>query len=198
MDRALGLPATPGLLTSQAVQLARLVRYGGRTEASPDRLYLTAVLLPAFARLGPRLLWVGVRRYTRAYYAALEAEGAQCWTLDIDPLAAAWGAAERHVVGDLLEPESFPPAARFSAILCNGVFGYGIDDLRGQQAAIGRLAALLEPGGRLLLGWNTHNSRDPRALFDRAGLAHDPLGELPARTVIRGTTHVFDLLRREG
>jgi hypothetical protein len=184
------------MLTSQAVHLVRIVRCGGRTEASPDRLYLASILLPAFSKLGPRLLWVGVRRYTSGYYAALERDGAECWTLDVDPQAAGWGRRTRHVTGDLLHDKIFPRGATFSAILCNGVFGYGINDEVQQEAAIQRLAALLEPGGWLLLGWNTHNCRDPIPLLGRAPLVHQRLESLAPRTTIRGTTHVFDLLRR--
>src|ERR1700722_4036746 len=74
-----------------------------RIDRRPDRIYLTRELIPAVARRGGKLLFVGCRRYTKNYPALFGAHGADCWTIDVDLSVARWGAPERHVVGDLLD-----------------------------------------------------------------------------------------------
>jgi len=168
-----------------------------RTTTSPDRRLLVRELLPAFAGLGGEILWVGVRRYTRAYPARLERRGAICWTTDIDPRWSRFGRRGRHLVGDVLRvDEAFPPG-QFRAVLCNGVFGWGVDDPAAQGAALAAMARVLEPGGWLLLGWNTDRTDDPLEHPDLARWFEPAaLGALPARRPVPGTTHVYDLLRR--
>lgn len=175
----------------------RLLRCGWRTSRSPDRKVLTSEILPAFATSCSTLLWIGVRSYTRGYYELLEAAGSVCWTADKDPAAARWGHPERHLTCDVMQLASGGDAPRFAGVLCNGVFGYGIDGSRRQAAATERLAHIVPRGGWLMLGWNTHCCRDPLAWISAMRLFEpEPLGELPARRAVPGTTHVFDILRR--
>ena len=168
-----------------------------RIARSPDRVALVREMLPVFANLGGDILWVGVRPYTRGYPAMMERRGATCWTTDINPKNARFGQRGRHVTGDLTKVDQDFAAGRFSAVLCNGVFGFGLDEPGGQHAAFAAMAKVLRPGGWLLLGWNTDRTADPldgegwKGWFERAGL-----DSLPARRRIEGTTHVYDLLRR--
>jgi hypothetical protein len=164
---------------------------------SPDRLVLVKDILPVFAALGGEILWVGVRRYTRTYPAMLQRLGAVCWTTDINPSAARWGQAGRHKVGDLLSvDEEFLPG-QFTALLCNGVFGFGVDDPGAQAVALKAMATVLAPDGWLLIGWNTDRTADPLELeAPHRWFQPATLGALPARLRIPGTTHVYDLLRR--
>jgi SAM-dependent methyltransferase len=170
-----------------------------RIVRSLDRVLLVTEILPVFSRQASDLLWVGVRRYTRRYPAILERHGSRCWTVDISPRSGRWGRRGRHVVADLLTiAERFPPQA-FSAVLCNGVFGYGLDDPASQGAAFQAMAQVLKPGGWLLLGWNTDRTADPlQGDAWKHGFDHVSLEMLPARREISGTTHVYDVLRRKG
>jgi len=167
-----------------------------RTMRSPDRLVLVREYLPAFASQPGPILWVGVRRYTRAYPALLERHGAICWTTDIDPRWVRWGRAGRHLTGDICRIDEAFDEATFQVILLNGVFGWGVDGPAAQARALEAMARVMTPGGWLLLGWNTHRMDDPltgetlRRLFEPASL-----GALPAHQAIAGTTHVYDLLR---
>jgi hypothetical protein len=175
----------------------RYARCGGRTERSPDRLILVEGLLPAFADHCARILWIGVRRYTAAYPAALERNGAACWTLDIDPAARRWGHPRRHLTCDLLRLADLDPQLRFDAVLCNGVFGYGVDTPERQQAAVRAMGAAIADGGWLMLGWNSHRVQDPLPAALATGLFRPtPLAGLSPRLEVAGTTHVFDILRR--
>lgn len=167
-----------------------------RIMRSPDRLVLVADYLPAFARPGGQILWIGVKRYTQGYPQLLERDGATCWTTDIDPKVARWGHPTRHVVADLCKLDEALEPQCFSGVLCNGVFGFGVDAPAQQQAAWAAIARAIKPGGLLLLGWNTDRCADPVAGGPPAPFERAQLSGLPSRREIAGTTHVYDLLRR--
>jgi SAM-dependent methyltransferase len=176
--------------TRRAKRTAQILR-------SPDRKLMTDVYLPAFAHAGGRILWVGCAQYTTGSYAILEAEGAEVWTLDFDPAAAAWGHGARHLTGDVRKVDQLFAGMMFDAVICNGVLGYGVNSAEQQKAALSAMAAVLSPGGRLLLGWNTDKLADPVA----AGLAADwfapaSFAGQPARVECSGVTHVYDNLAR--
>lgn len=161
----------------------------------PDRRLMAEAYIPAFAMCGGRILWVGCRRYTTPDYTALEAEGAEVWTTDIDPEAARFGHPGRHRRGDLCEIDKVFADITFDAIICNGVFGYGVDAIEQQRQAFAAMAAVLRPGGRLLLGWNTDKMADPIVAgltdrwFDRASFAGQD-----SRVRFDSVTHVYDVL----
>lgn len=172
-----------------------------RVSRSPDRAVLQDVIFPRVRALlaadgEADILWIGCARFTRTYYRVLEGAGARCWTLDIDPAVARWGRRGRHVIGDVAMLARLFPGWRFHAIFCNGVFGYGIDTVAAQGAAIEAMARATVPGGWLLLGWNTHKVADPResgiltSWYESAELA-----DFGARQVVPGCTHVYDVLR---
>ncbi|MDD5586305.1 MAG: class I SAM-dependent methyltransferase [Alphaproteobacteria bacterium] len=168
-----------------------------RIVESPDRIILQRDILPAFSALGGKLLWVGCRRYTAGYYAVLEQNGGTCRTLDFDPAVAKWGLAGRHHVADLLDVAKLFAPGTFDAVLCNGVFGYGVDNAESQIRAFEAMAAVIKPDGWLMLGWNAHKLEIPLALklaepwFESAALPG-----LRRIQKVDGTTHVFALLRR--
>ena len=172
-------------------------RTSRRTQRSPDRRLLLETILPAVAAEGARVLWVGCRRYTSDYPAILEASGGVCWTSDIAEDAAAFGRNGRHRTGDLQEVDRLFADQRFGAVLCNGVFGYGVDDEAAQRKAMVAMSAVLQPAGTLLLGWNTDKIDDPLRP-SIIGDLFEPAARwgLPTRTAVPGTTHVYDLLRR--
>lgn len=173
----------------------RLLEYARswRVSRSPDRATLRTILLPAFSHYSP-LLWIGCRRYTKSCYAELEQRGAICWTMDIDPDAAEWGRSGRHVVGNLLKVDGLFPPHYFHAILCNGVFGFGINELADQQLAVRAMRRVIKPHGILLLGWNTDKTGDPvesgllEPLFEHSGLPG-----IEARIEVEACTHVYDV-----
>lgn len=165
---------------------------------SPDRTVLTQEIFPALMRAtGPdaALLWVGVRSYTNAYYRRLERAGAKVSTLDPD--AARFGRAGRHVVGSLLALNLYFTASSFDVVMCNGVFGFGVDAFADQAQAMAAMAFACKPGGWLMLGWNSDRVDDPAA----NGVGADwfepeaPRG-LWRRKAIAGVTHVYDFFRR--
>ncbi|MFZ4068780.1 MAG: class I SAM-dependent methyltransferase [Caulobacterales bacterium] len=174
-----------------------------RYARKPDRQALTGTIFKALAhqtdalQAGKRALWIGCQHYTADYPALLEATGAEIWTTDIDPAVAKFGRAGRHVSADLTAIDAKFEPGFFDLALCNGVLGWGVDLEAAQRAAYRAMAAILKPGGVLLIGWNTHKLRDP--LVSGYFAPHFARYELPgvgARLVVPGATHVFDLFAK--
>jgi SAM-dependent methyltransferase len=187
--------------------LARLIlgprriaaRSAARMSRYPDRRLLVDRYLPAFAAAGGRILWVGCRDYCAGYPAILESRGAEVWTTELDPRQGEWGREGRHRVGDICDADRLFADLTFDAILCNGVLGWGVDAPKDRRRALAAMAAILRPGGRLLLGWNTDRMTDPLA-DGLAAPAFVPaaFAGLPVRAEVAGATHVYDLLVRIG
>ncbi len=118
-----------------------------------DRRLLARVILPYFAGSAQfeRVLFVGCAWYTRGY-ASLFRER-RYWTLDPDASKRRWG-AQRHIVASLARVRDQFDAASLDLVVCNGVFGWGLDDKAEVEAAFGGCYDCLRPGGVLVLGWN--------------------------------------------
>ena len=176
---------------------ARRSRRAARLRLLPDRRLLADTYLPALARDSRCILWVGCQAYTAADYATLEAEGAVVWTMDIDPAALRWGHPQRHRAGDLTLADSLFADQRFDAIVCNGVLGYGVNRPDEQRRALAAMAAIMTPGARLLLGWNTDKIPSPvdQGLTD-VWFEPAPFAGLPAHVPCPGVTHIYDSLVR--
>lgn len=171
-----------------------------RVRRNPGRIALVNEILPAYARLGSRILWIGCRRYTKSYGRLLSAHGGECWTTDIEPSHQKWGEPGRHFTCDLLEIDRIQAPASFDTVLCNGVFGFGIDTPEMQLKALKAMSQVLKPGGRLLLGWNTERVADPTTMdfTNTAFAADDPTGHGPRREIPEaGYVYAF-LRRRDG
>lgn len=162
-----------------------------RIRKLPDRLVMTNSILPGVRENARDILWIGCRGYTREYHSLLEEGGARCWTIDIDPDAAQFGHPVRHVIGDIICLEDYFSPDTFDAILCNGVFGWGVDSVEAQVKILGVMAQLLRPGGLLVLGWNTNKMPDPARLLPPGFEPADLFG-LGKRMTFAGHTHVYD------
>jgi SAM-dependent methyltransferase len=173
-----------------------------RTSRSPDRAILLKKVFPAFWRTsaashGASVLWIGCRRYTKKYYELLEQQGAECWSMDLEPAVKRWGRHGRHATNNMLNLAQVFPSREFDAIFCNGILGWGVDTPADQLKAFEAMAKVMKPGGWLLVGWNTDRIADPLV----AGLAsrwfeHVSLPGFSARYVVDGCTHVYDTYRR--
>jgi hypothetical protein len=105
------------------------------------------------------VLFVGCDSYTahyeRRYFAAHD-----YWTIDPDTARRRFG-AKHHVVARLQELGQYFPAGFFNLIVCNGVFGWGLNSVEDCDAAMLQCHACLGAGGYMLLGWNDVPGRDP-------------------------------------
>jgi hypothetical protein len=181
---------------------ARQIVVDRQISRSPDRAILLQEVFPALGRTtalsaNTKVLWIGCRRYTEKYYPLIERQGAECWSIDIEPDMQRWGRPGRHITGDMLELRRLFPTDFFDVVLCNGILGWGVDTPADQLKAFEAMATVMKPGGWLLVGWNTDRVSDPL----KSGLAdqwfeHVPLPRFKARYVVGGCTHVYDTYRR--
>ena len=105
-----------------------------------------------------RLLFVGCARYTKGY--ARFFDGLDYWTLEPNPQRARFG-AHQHVVGSLQDIERHFAASSFDAIICNGVFGWGLNAPAEVEQAFSGCHGCLQEGGMLVIGWNDTARRRP-------------------------------------
>jgi hypothetical protein len=171
----------------------------------PDRVYLEARILPWFAARGAtHLLSVGCQDYgmTRHYEGLLDRAGVRLSTADIDPAAAAFGAAYHVTKGvAALLPGDCP--RRVEGVLLNGVIGWGLDDPAEIDAGFTALAGLMRGDTPLVVGWDEERSADPaeqaacRAFFRRcAGPTGESRVTIADSTRFNGLTHVYDFFLR--
>jgi SAM-dependent methyltransferase len=176
----------------------RELRNARRVSRNAGRIVLVNEILPAYSGLGGRILWIGCRRYTKDYGAILERDGGECWTTDIEVAHAKWGAAGRHFTWDLVTIDRLIAAESFDTLLCNGVFGFGVNTRSSQLAALQAMERILKPGGRLLLGWNTDRVEDPATFeFVKSAFVGDDLNGRGARCAVPEAGYVYDFLRRK-
>ena len=166
--------------------------------AQADRRYLRKTILPAIRGAAPeRVLFVGVRGYTRRYGATFRGAATEYWTSDIDPAAAAYGAPGRHVVGDLCELDRLFAPEGFQIVMVNGVFGWGLDEPGRMERAIRAVHSVLASRGVLLLGWNSDRVTDPEELPALQELfAPAVFAGLPQRRAFADVTHVYGWYRK--
>lgn len=190
-------PIVKRLLPRSARLWAKDILNARQVKRNPGRIVLVREILPAYAALGGRILWIGCRRYTREYGSLLERNGGECWTTDIERAHAKWGEPGRHFTWDLTSIDRLIAAAAFDTVLCNGVFGFGVDTRAAQLEALKAMCAILKPGGRLLLGWNTERVEDPLSFdFVQSAFTGDDFAVQGARWAVPEAGYVYEFLRR--
>jgi len=166
-----------------------------------DRRVLEQVIFPYYvdASLYRRVLFVGCDWYTNDYRRDFF-DTADFWTLDPLPRVRRF-AGRQHVVGLLEDLPRYFPENRFDLIICNGVFGFGLNARENCERAFAACHSRLREGGHLVLGWNDIPERRPLALDSLASLrAFRPFLFPPLGTAhfLTNTTyrHVYDFFQR--
>lgn len=169
---------------------------------SADRKVFERTILPHYAGGDRyrRVLFVGCERYTQQYAALFK--GKDYWTIEPDDRKRPFGSEQHHIVAGLERLGEFAPPGTFDAILCNGVFGWGLDRPEQSEAAVDACWSRLAPGGEFVVGWNDVPEHAPVPLhtipsmakfeplvFAPLGVARYPVPNTPLR-------HVFDFYRR--
>ena len=157
---------------------------------------METVILPFF-RDEPtykRVLFVGCAWYTRGYRKFFDED--MYWTLDIDPARQRFG-AKKHFVDAIENIERYFEAESLDLIICNGVFGWGLNEKTAVEKAFHGCHRCLRQGGIFLLGWNDLAEARPfpleeskgLALFHRAPFAPMAVSRIPINNEYR---HVYD------
>ncbi|MGH9644252.1 MAG: hypothetical protein ACRD3Q_17750 [Terriglobales bacterium] len=153
-----------------------------------DRRILEQVIFPYYGSLSDvrTVLFVGCDWYTRHYESAFF-PAVTFWTMDPAPAARKF-AGQRHIVAALEELTHFFDDTPFDLIICNGVYGFGLDTLAQCEQAFAACHARLRAGGHFVLGWDDIAARAPTPLTDVASLrlfrpfTFPPLGTWRYRT----------------
>lgn len=130
---------------------------------TPDRQVLEQVILPALKDdpAVETILFVGCDWYTHKYERLFEDR--TYWTLEIDPGKDMFG-SRRHVTDSLVEVGRHFAPETFDVVVCNGVFGWGLDEKSDVEKAFRGVRECLKPGGFLVLGWNDVDEHRPQPL----------------------------------
>jgi SAM-dependent methyltransferase len=126
-----------------------------------DRRVLEEIIFPYYVHLPEvkSVLFVGCDWYTR-HYAKMFFSHQDYWTIDIAERSRKFG-ARHHIVGSLESLERYAPPEQFDLIICNGVFGFGLNSLEQCERAIVNCFSRLRNGGHFLFGWTDVPARTP-------------------------------------
>lgn len=146
-----------------------------------------------------RILFVGCDWYTK-HYERSYFPNCVFSTIDPMPRAKKYG-ARRHVVAPLQDLHRHFPEKYFDVIICNGVYGFGLDTLEDCEAAFSHCYSRLFPRGHFVFGWNDIAERTPVPLSQVHSLTRfekfhfTPLGtwRYVTNTPYR---HTYDFYRR--
>lgn len=145
------------------------------------------------------VLFVGCNTYT-AHYQSEFFPDVNFVTLEPDFELAKFGAS-CHIVAPLEELGRHCPPGSFDLIICNGVFGWGLNDYDQCEAAFNQCHECLVHGGHLVLGWDDLPQRTPVPLDRLRSLARfhkqvfAPLGSWRYRTDTP-FRHTYDFYRK--
>ncbi len=119
-----------------------------------DRIILEQQIFPLY-RGDPAIhsvLFVGCDGCT-AHYQRDFFPDAHFVTIEPDPRMRHFG-SDHHVVARLENLGTYFGPDFFDLVICNGVYGWGLDSLEQCEAAFAQCHRCLDEGGHLLLGWD--------------------------------------------
>lgn len=182
----------------------RIVRYSlglpVRMETE-DRRVLEQVIFPYLQTLPDvrSVLFVGCDWYTK-HYERTYFKGKDYWTIDPASRAKKFAGPQHHVA-PLETLDRFFPPQRFDLIICNGVYGFGLDSREQCDRAFGLCHSRLADGGYFILGWNDIPARTPVPLDEIESLKQFRQWIFPPLGTGRYVTdtpyhHTYDFLRK--
>lgn len=131
---------------------------------SADRTVLEGQILPWLSTRPAmdRVLFVGCDWYTHGYRKWFKPK--TYWTLDYDPAKKLYGSPDLHITDSMANlAQHFKPGS-LDLIICNGVFGWGLDARMDVESAFSAVTQALKPDGLFLLGWNDVPEHRPMPL----------------------------------
>lgn len=165
---------------------------------SADRRLLEKHILPYLAALPTtrKVLFIGCDWYTRGYRKLFAQQ--DYWTLDFDPDKQRFGASQ-HIVASMTDLAQHFADDSLDVIVCNGVFGYGLDEPDAVTQAFSACYDCLRSGGILVIGWNDTPERRPFDPLTSPGLQRFKPYIFPstgsARVLVPvRTRHTYDFL----
>ena len=119
-----------------------------------DRRILEQKIIPYFLEKEEftKVLFVGCGSYTKHYEKWFKHKQ-EYWTIDINPFKKIFG-AKKHIVDSSSNLNLYFKENYLDLIICNGVFGHGLDEREDVDKAYGACYQCLRNGGVLIIGWN--------------------------------------------
>jgi SAM-dependent methyltransferase len=135
-----------------------------------DRRVLENIIFPYYLS-DPNVksvLFVGCDWYTR-HYQRFYFSNVDYWTIEPAAERRKFG-AKRHVVAPLENLDAHFSPQTFDLIVCNGVYGWGLNSREQCESAFAQCYSRLRDGGHLMLGWDDIPERTPVPLAEIASL----------------------------
>jgi SAM-dependent methyltransferase len=151
-------------------RIARALTGGPAAVQTEDRRVLEKVIFAHYSTLADvrTVLFVGCESYTKHYERCFL--GHNYWTIDADPGRRRFG-GKQHVIGRLEQLRQHFPAGFFDLIVCNGVYGWGLNRAEDCETALRECHACLADDGHLVFGWNDIPRWDPAPLASIQGFS---------------------------
>ncbi len=132
---------------------------------SPDRRILEDVILPHLISKSDmqRILFVGCDWYTKSYEKSFRNK--DYWTIDVDENKKKYG-SKKHIVGCLQGLSAHIESNYFDLIICNGVFGRGMNTRKDAEDSFNQCFRALREEGILVFGWSDVNHLRPFPVID--------------------------------
>lgn len=148
----------------------------------PDRVWLSS-FLRYYPESAKRVLFVGCRRYNASELSLLRTLGATITVIDVDAYVEKFAQGVEFKLLSLSDLD-LEYNSEFDFIVCNGVFGDGLDERDAQLKAFRAMYEALKPSGSVLVGLNSEGhpcySRSANEVLDAAAascLANFPSGQ---------------------
>ncbi len=128
--------------------------------ATPDRALLEQKILPFFAADADyqSVLFVGCEWYTRQYNGIFKER--DYYTMEMDGALAPYG-ADQHIIDKIENIQNHFKTNQLDLVLCNGVYGWGLNAQADIEKAFHGIYESLRPGGIFMLGWNDAEGHRP-------------------------------------
>ncbi|MGH7998602.1 MAG: methyltransferase domain-containing protein [Brasilonema sp.] len=125
-----------------------------------DRYILEQKIIPYFAERKEytKILFVGCGSYTKHYEKWFQKK--EYWTIDINPMKKIYG-AKKHITGSMSDLSLYFQEKDLDLIICNGVFGWGLNDRKDVEQAFSGCYKCLRKGGVLVVGWDDVPDKKP-------------------------------------
>jgi len=185
-----------------AVRAARFALGLPTKMETEDRRVLEEIVFPYYVALPDiqSVLFVGCDWYTK-HYAKVFFHRHDYWTIDVAENARKYG-ARQHIVDSLEFLDRHVAPERFDLIVCNGVFGFGLNTQEQCERAIGNCYSRLKQHGHFLFGWTNVPARTPIPLESIESLKRFQQFSFPALGTWRYVTqtpynHTYDFYRKD-
>jgi len=118
-----------------------------------DRNILENVIFPYFVHKEEyrKILFVGCAWFTKRYNKLFRNK--IYWTIEIDPSLKKFG-SKKHIIDSLENVTKHFSENELDLIICNGVFGWGLDEKATIENSFRGCFHIFRNGGVFILGWN--------------------------------------------